>query len=113
MTSGLWPASRIDNAFAVFLDEIAALGRQQIDHLLRWPAETHTIRCDHDGPVDKYGMRHHGVQELLVGQALVREAQFVKRSALLRNRARTGIPMRAISCWRSGRAGGVLRYSMM
>jgi hypothetical protein len=38
----------IDNAFAVFLEELAALRRQEVQHALRRPAEAHAFRRDDD-----------------------------------------------------------------
>jgi hypothetical protein len=73
----------IDHALAVFLDELAALRREHVEHLFGWPAEPHPFRADDDRPVDEDRMRQHGVDKLVVGQAGIVKAKLRIGRALL------------------------------
>src|SRR3546814_5670549 len=54
----------VDHALAVFLDERAALRRQQVEHVLGRSAEPDALRAADDGSVDQDRMRHHGIEQL-------------------------------------------------
>src|SRR3546814_7815404 len=61
----------VDHALAVFLDERAALRRQQVEHVLGRSAEPDALRADDDGSVDQDRMRHHGIEQLRLAQSRV------------------------------------------
>jgi hypothetical protein len=56
----------VDDPLAIFLGELAQLGRQQIEHGFRRTAEPHAFRRNHNRPVDENRMLHHRIEQLMV-----------------------------------------------
>src|SRR5450631_1550426 len=73
----------IDNAFAVLLEKFTLLRRQKVDHELGRPAESDPFRRDHDRPVEQYGMRFERVEQGVLREIFVLEAQFAKNRFLV------------------------------
>jgi hypothetical protein len=73
----------VDDAFAVFLEEVASLRRQEIDHRLRGPAQANAPRRDHQRSVQKNGMGRDGVEQRVVAQRGIVQPQLTKRRSLL------------------------------
>src|SRR5689334_13183224 len=78
----------VENTFAVFLNEgaLEGVGRQNVEDRLRWTGETRAQRRDNERPVDQDGMLKHGVEQLIVGQRGIAEAEFHIGRAFLPDR---------------------------
>jgi len=53
----------VNHTLAVFLNECTSLrGRQDVEHNLGRAAQAYSLRCHHEGPIDKDGMLEHRVR---------------------------------------------------
>ena len=57
-------------------------------------------------------MRHHGIQQLIIGQARSPKPRSLNGVPFSRSTDLAVTPIRSISCLRSARAGGVFKYSI-
>src|ERR1019366_2613504 len=70
-------AAGVHNELAVFLAEFATLGRRQdIEHDLGRPTELDTKRAYDNRTIDQNRMRHHRINEFVIGQIGPPQAEF-------------------------------------
>ena len=77
------PASVVNYALAIFLDELSALGRQQLENLFRGATKTHALRRHDERAVHQDRMRADRVEQRIVGEGQIAKAEIVKRRSFL------------------------------
>jgi len=85
-------AAKVAGSSSTFLDELAALRRQQVEHVLGRPAKLYALGTDDDRPVDEDGMRQHHVDKLVFGQLRIVKPQFGIGRSLLAQKVAGGDP---------------------
>src|SRR5690606_21095328 len=73
----------ISDLLAVFLDEGALLGRQEVEHSLRRTAQLHALPRNDDRSVDQDGVLVDRVEKLIVSQREIAKPKLFVRGALL------------------------------
>src|SRR5260370_37909111 len=71
----------VDPAFPIFLNELSALRRQQIENRFRRATEAHPLRRHDERPVHQDWMRADRVKQRVVGERRIAKAEIVKRRA--------------------------------
>ncbi len=85
---------------------------QNLQHLLRRPADARLAAFHHDRAFDQFRVRRHRRQQLFFAQAVVRQLQFLVQVFFLRIRSRADVkPSSFNSFFSSSADGGVSRYS--
>src|SRR3546814_3888563 len=75
---------------AVFLCEGAALRiGEDVQHGLGWAAQAHAERRHDNRPVDQDGVGHHGVEQLVIGERRVAQAELQLLDAMMRSEEHT------------------------
>src|SRR5579871_409725 len=68
---------------AILLHESPDRIVQQVNHRIRWSAQTHALRRDNDRTVDKNWMRHHEIEQFVVSPFGIVQTQLLVRRAFL------------------------------
>lgn len=102
----------INHPLTVFLNELTALRRQQVQNFLRRSAELHALGADDHGPIDQDRMYPSWHRAIVRHSASDRRGQARHRACpFSRSRARTSLPMRAMSWVNIAQEGVVVQGS--